>query len=309
MLGALEWWHLLSLDAPTVAGLWAWTFARAAGISLPFYAPLLLASGTWLLYVSDRILDGLRAPSAENLRPRHHFYARHRGEFLAAAVLVGGVVLWLIVDKMPARVRREDTLLFTLAMGYFLLIHSPGKRPEDSLRRPTSPQRRLVTRERWFPKELAVGFLFAAATAVPAWSRTPPHAALVPLVLLFAAICWLNCVAIESWERLPVTALCAEPMASSAPAGPHVTTQFVGAHLRTASLVLAALGFFVGIAGSFVADQNHGVAWTCACFAAAFSALLFALLDVLRRWLQPIHLRIAADAALLTPLLFLPFVR
>src|SRR5271156_21025 len=36
-----EWWHLLSLDAPTVAALWSWFFARAMHLHLPLIPPLL----------------------------------------------------------------------------------------------------------------------------------------------------------------------------------------------------------------------------------------------------------------------------
>ena len=66
-------WHLLSLDAPTVAALWCWSFARVAHIDLPGEAPLLLALGTWLVYVADRILDGLDRAKHAHMRERHHF--------------------------------------------------------------------------------------------------------------------------------------------------------------------------------------------------------------------------------------------
>jgi hypothetical protein len=151
------------------------------GLHLPVLAPLLLGMGTWLVYVIDRILDGLRPD--QTLRKRHYFYAAHRSAFLWAALAVGSCLGWLTLTRMPSEVRREDSLLFVAALIYFCLVHS-----------------RLA--ERWLPKELAVGLLFAAATAVPTWARLSiGHARLVPAVALFAALCWLNCVAIECWEQ------------------------------------------------------------------------------------------------------------
>jgi hypothetical protein len=348
---APKWWHLLSLDAPTVAGLWAWSFARAAHVSLPVYAPLLLALGTWLLYVGDRILDGLRAPASMVLRKRHHFYARHRAQFLVAALAVGAVVLWIIVTRMPPRARREDTLLFTASMAYFVLIHSPGKKltgARVAARQRTADEapragaiwasqsgQGVQGRERWLPKEMAVGVLFAAATAVPAWSRMPGgHGRLMPLMLLFSGLCWLNCVAIETWEH----AMVAAPFATSgaaegssaaavgdttgaaessavrdgaaegaalAAAVPHITTRFVGRHLKAASLVIAGAALAAAVVGVAKGFRSGDAAWLAVCVASCASALLFVALDAHRSRLGPLHLRIAADAVLLTPLVLL----
>ncbi len=60
--GAL-YWHLLSLDAPTVAVLWAWSFDRAVGCPTPSVRSPCSALGTWLIYVADRLLDARPAPS------------------------------------------------------------------------------------------------------------------------------------------------------------------------------------------------------------------------------------------------------
>ena len=83
----LRYWHLLSLDAPTVAALWCWAFRRATRLPLAPWLPLALAMGTWLFYVADRLLDAQLSPEAA-LRERHRFHDRHRGWFLAIAALV-----------------------------------------------------------------------------------------------------------------------------------------------------------------------------------------------------------------------------
>jgi hypothetical protein len=282
-----QWWHLLSLDAPTVAALWSWTLARALHIHLPLTSPLLLALGTWLVYVADRILDGFLVTSPATLRERHFFYARHRAAFLAAALPAGLVLLWLIATRMNPAARHEDVAVFAIALLYFCVIHRYGS-----------------SAERWLPKELAVGLVFAAATAVPAWSRFPPNlsgAALSPRVLLlaavlcFAALCWLNCVAIEKWER-------GGDSQDSAP--PHRNTVWAQRRLRPlcTGVFLLALALAV-LTRFFAASAGLPVVF----LASAVTAVGFVALD---RWQQrrrpgAFRLRIAADAVMLTPLLFL----
>ncbi len=279
----LEWWHLLSLDAATVAGLWAYAFGRAMGLHLPVMAPLLLATGTWMIYVGDRILDGLHPQTTGGMRKRHYFYAEHRGAFLLCGLVVGTCLAWLILTRMQPLVRREDTILFVGAAVYFYIIHSRGRRVE-----------------RWLPKELVVGVLFAAATAVPTWARVPGrHLRLLPAVVLFAGLCWLNCVAIEWWEHQG-TPRRSEAASQEA----HVSTRWAARYLRR-----AAAGF-AGASLVLAAVAYHGpepeVAWLE--IALLVSSLLYILLDVFRRRLTSLELRIAADAALLTPLLFLPWM-
>ena len=256
-----------------MAALWCWAFARAAGVRLPWFSPVLLGLGTWLIYISDRLLDGLKGEAAR-LRERHHFYARHRAIFLVAGAAGGIFLLWLIVNRMPAPSRREDVALFAVAMLYFAAIHLSG-----------------AAVQRWLPKELAVGAVFAAATAVPAWSRAAKHEQLLPAVCLFAAICWLNCVAIERWER--------SPAALNRNWAVHFSTQWAALHLRTATISVFSAG---AIALSLSLSRSFpGIYISCM----ASAALLFAI-DCRRKRLSPMQLRILADAALLTPALFIP---
>ena len=271
----------MSLDAATVAGLWCFAFARSMGLHLPVLAPLLLGMGTWLVYVIDRILDGLRPDQA--LRKRHYFYAAHRSVFLWAALAVGSCLGWLTLTRMPSEVRREDSLLFVAALIYFCLVHS-----------------RLS--ERWLPTALAVGLLFAAGTAVPTWAGLSiGHARLVPAVALFAALCWLNCVAIECWEQ-PSRLTYQPPIPGRAA---HVFTRWAGAHLQK---LWAAVGLAAAIlaVGSWI-GSGRGL------LGIYLAACVSAILSFLLRWAAPRlgadQLRVAADAALLTPILFLPLFR
>ena len=266
-----EWWHLLSLDAPTVAALWSWFFVRAMHLHLSLIQVLLLPLGTWLLYVADRLLDGFRQEQGEMLRERHHFHARHRIAFLSAALLLAVLLSWFVLTSMRPEALRDDSWIGMFALLYLFAVH------------------RLAARR--LPKELAVAILFAAATAVPAWSRLSAgnrleKEQLAPAIIFFALLCWINCVGIEKWEG----------------GNPHVITRWASLHLRSIATMIALFSF----AAALLAPSRGLMAVYLA--ALLSSGLLFAL-DARSSRLSPLHLRIAADAALLTPLALFPFAR
>jgi hypothetical protein len=271
-----EWWHLLSLDAPTVAALWSWFFARAMHLHLPLLQALLLALGTWLLYVTDRILDGLRRPQGELLRERHHFHARHRNAFLWAASLLLVFFAWAAITRMRQEDLRDDSWIAVFALLYLCAVHY----------RTNAARTRLAR----VPKQLAVAVLFAAATAVPAWSRLGAAGLrkehLAPAILFFAMLCWINLVGIEKWEGGP----------------PHATTRWASLHLRPIVTVIALCSL---VAALLAPSRGLMAVYLAALFS---SGLIFAL-DARSASFSPLHLRIAADAALLTPLALFPFAR
>jgi hypothetical protein len=280
-----EWWHLLSLDAPTVAALWSWFFARAMHLRLSFVPALLLGLGTWLLYVADRILDGLRQRPGELLQERHRFHARHRTAFLVAASILVVLLAWFVLTRMHPEARRDDAWLAAFAILYLFAVHR-----RTTSEYPNAPR---------LPKELAVGILFAAATAVPAWSRLSAGAGLgkaqlAPAVVFFAMLCWINCVGIEKWEACsPAHLVCAKQ---------HASTRWASLHLRPIVTMIALFS----LAAALLAPSRGLMAVYLA--ALLSSGLLFAL-DTRSSRLSPLHLRIAADAALLTPLAFFPIAR
>lgn len=267
------YWHLLSLDAPTVAVLWAWSFEHAAGVHTSASAIAVLGLGTWLIYVADRLLDArpLRTRSQARLRERHFFHARHCRTLLALAWPVVVALLWLIV-RMPSADRRDDALLFAVAILYFGSVHLAAPRAR-----------------RGFAREVMVGVVFALATAIPAWSQTQEsRAQMALLVVLFAALCCLNTIAIEVWEQ------------------PENARRFsVSMTAGLLALCAATLGL------SPEMRDAAGSLMLCA----GLSAMALFCLDALHRrrsssnpapddstrWL--LLVRVAADAALLTPLL------
>jgi hypothetical protein len=264
----LRYWHLLSLDAPTVAALWCWAFGRAARLRLAPWLPAALALGTWLFYVADRLLDA-RISSTVALQERHRFHDRHRRWFLGVAVPVS-LVLVLLVFRMPRSLIAAYCVLGALSLLYLGLVHLPARVSGKSLR--------------YFPKEFLVALLFAAASALPAWDEArrramgmPRQHPLLLLCPLFAALCWLNCVAIEDWEHHR--------------AGRRIQ--------RLATLTIAA-----SCAALFELMNRPAC---CVALAAILSGALFLLLDHSR--LKAGGRRIAADLALLTPLLLAVAVR
>lgn len=126
-----------------------------------------------------------------------------------------------------------------------------------------------LLRPAW-PKELAVAILFALGASVAAWNAIHSPAD-IETIALFSCLCWINCIAIEQWEQ-------------------------------------RAAGWPVGIAAMLVAGAAALVYTQRPVLSAAeiASALAFVLLDQKRRRLSGDALRVLADVALLTPVLFLP---
>ncbi len=256
-----------------MAALWSWFFARAMHLHLPFLQPLFLALGTWLLYVADRILDGLRQRQGE-LRERHHFHARHRTAFLWAASLLVVLFAWFVLTRMRPEALRDDSWIGVFALLYLFAVHRRSTRANAS----------------WLPKELAVAILFAAATAVPAWSRLGVRSGaakeqLAPAVLFFALLCWINCVSIEKWEA----------------GNSHSTTRWASLHLPSIVTMIALFS----LVGALLAPSRGLMA---VYLAALLSSGLLLALDARSSHFSPLRLRVAADAALLTPLAFFPLV-
>ncbi len=267
----LRLWHLASLDAPTVAVAWALAFAWAAGVRLPAWVPVLLALGTWTVYIGDRLLDarsGLRSGALHRLRERHFFHWRHRRTFLALAIATGAAAAAIIFILMPAGLRERNSALGIAALAYFSGVHSRRRAP--SWLRPV------------LSKEFLVGVLFTAGCALPTVTRmrleaTPAAALWLMLapIAFFAALAWLNCHAIERWESAS-----------------HAARIFVAAGL------LAFIGLL--LASVFAPVQGRAAALFAA---GAASSLLLALLDRARSRMTPLALRAVADLVLLTPFL------
>ncbi len=271
-------WHLLSLDAPTVAALWTWFIARACHITLPPAAPVAMALAVWMLYVADRLLDArhLNTPNAgvpDELEARHLFHHRHRRAF-TLGIMLAATALATLLPRLSSTAMRLYLVEGILLCAWFLVLHA------------TKNAHRL-------PKEIAVGLFFSAAIFIPTIARAPGiRLGLLPAAILFAALCSLNCLFIYSWEH-------SGPQGSSArPA--HLTTRLAANHLPA----LASITAIAGTAVSLLDPLTPKLIPT----ACALAAVVLLVLDRQRHHLSKTNLRAAADLALLTPVLLLPFL-
>ena len=273
----LALWHLLSLDAPTVAALWTIFIARSAQINLPWAAPIAMFLAVWMLYAADRLLDARPQPDGSqpaDLEERHLFHQRHRTAFLTTIVFAS-IALASLLHRLSPPALHLYAVLGVLLAAWLLLIHA----------RPVPGTHRL-------PKELAVGIFFPAAVFIPTVARAPGlRLALLPSALLLAAICTLNCLFLYAWEH-PGPRFTA-----------HWTTQWATGHLPqlcSATIVLSLL--------TVVREADSSLTATLPAFACALSGALLLLLHRRRYRLNPVHLRALADFVLLTPLLLLPIL-
>jgi len=262
-------WHLLSLDAPTVAALWTWFIARANHVAVPRFAFAGMAAAVWMLYAADRMLDA-QSSGNDSLEARHYFHQEHRAGFLAGIALCS-ILLAILLPRIPEAAIHLYLILGGLVFGYFVIIHA------------TRSAHRL-------PKEIAVGVCFAAATFIPTVANAPSlRVMLLPPALLLAALCSLNCLFIYSWEH-----------PQQATQVPHPITAFALRYLS---------GLSIGIVGasSILAVIDHRAPWPLYA-AIALSTIVLLVLHVRRQYIPALELRAAADLALLTPLLLLPVV-
>jgi hypothetical protein len=277
----IVYWHLLSLDAPTVAMLWTWFIARTYRIYLSVEAILAIGVAVWILYASDRLLDARgtnlqNAPQA-TLEPRHHFHHKHQTAFRFGIAFCSVILALLLTQIAPSPIRLYATLAIPLA-AYFALIHM---RKTSATSRP----------KRHLPKEIAVGVFFSAATFIPTVARAPMlRSQLLPSAILFGLVCSLNCLFIYSWEH---------PFVGSVAVGDpdtHPLTRYAIRHLLQLSsfTVLGSLGVALSL--------QSPAKWPLPT-AIALAAALLILLHRNRRHFEATTLRASADLCLLTPVI------
>ena len=180
-------WHLLSLDAPTVAAAWTWFIARCAGIALPRTVTAAMFLAVWLLYAADRLLDGLGKGREGELEARHRFHRAHRKSFGLAMIAATVALLPLVIAmaRQPVNAFWPFVELGVALAGWFGIIHLA--RPLWSLRG---------------AKELAPGLFFGAAVFLPTLARAPElRSWLEVAAVVFGLVCWLNCRFIDHWEH------------------------------------------------------------------------------------------------------------
>lgn len=241
------WPNLLSLDAPIVALLWQILFARCFHVDVTATATALLVLVVWLIYTADRVFDA----RGESKLPRHEFYRRHWRAVALVWPLGLTIAGWLAWTRLPVLLLERGLILLLAVTLYFVFVHMAPLRS--------------------WPKELAVAALFALGASITAWGRIR-SAADIAIIVLFSCLCWINCAAIEKWER----------------------------RIKEWPVCLAATCVAL-IAVSLLYRERPLLSG-----AEMASAMAFVVLDLERNRLSRDALRVLADVALLSPLLFLP---
>lgn len=246
------WPNLLSLDAPLVALAWQVLFLRCFHAGENMGAAALLTVAVWLIYTADRTLDAWRGAVAT---PRHEFYRRHwraLAPLWIAACALGGWIAW---TQLPAVLWSRGWYVAAAAGVYLGLVHGGSH---------------------WLArrgaKEAAVGAVFAIGVSLAAWPMVRTAADVLAIAQFFA-LCWINCVAIEDWEKdRPARA---------------------GAVFAAGAIALSSV--------ALLRDARPVLACT-----ETASALGLMLLDRYSDRMSRDAVRVLADAVLLSPLLFLP---
>jgi hypothetical protein len=267
------WWNVLSLDAPAVAGAWSILLLRSRGQTVRYSEVFALVLAVWVIYTTDRLLDGLASRASSVLHARHFCAAKYRIVFASLALLSGAALLWISTEYLEARTIRTGLILGAIVIFYLASIHGRSSHSWKLL-----------------PKEIAVGLIFAAGTSVPLWSRWEGLTIFTGCVwLLLAFLCSLNCFSIECWERPPSKgAWCRRP-------SPWIA--WADSHLNSVALGLTIVAVVVyRLSGPSYSSRLP-------LLAIALAAFLTMILNSQRRNLSPEVLRVLADAALLVPAL------
>jgi hypothetical protein len=261
------WWNVLCLDAPTVAGLWALLFARESGVSVSLPSIAVLIVMVWVIYTTDRALDARKGAKRVALKDRHLFCAAHRISLTFLMVIGAAGSLCFASQYLRREELEAGGILGAVVVVYMICVH-------------LGP-RAILPR---VPKELAVGALFAAGTTLPLWSNSFSlrwHAVLV--WVLFAAVCALNCFAIECWEN--------NRLKTRWELEPHPFLSWIDPRLSQIAACLVACLAMVWLS---IPDRHYHGSLLAICVA----ALLTLLLNSARTRLSCRLLRVLADAAL-----------
>lgn len=259
----IPFWYLpnvLALDAPLLAMLWQTEFAQSISLNLKPSSILVLGISVWLVYAADRLLDGLRLIHSAPTTHRHAFFLRWRHHLIVAWVLILVLDLILAFSLLESPEIIRGCILAVLVTFYLGSVH-------------------LGPMKSRLPKEVFVAAILTGGITIFSFGVVLPVAS----VILFCALCFLNCAFIAKWEDQIDQAHGISSLADRLPwvwkRLPLTATLLIGACLITGlnspqPIVEIALATF-GLVG----------------------------LNQTRRYINPQLRRVLADAVLLTPLL------
>jgi hypothetical protein len=119
------WLHLLSLESPLVAVTWAWALAHFH--HLPIMPGVLLGLGlsVWIVYVLDRLIDGIGLFN-ESLDARRAFRERWCFGLMILVVVASLWAGWLALWVVPSGLIWHCLSLGILLLVYLILFPAAG---------------------------------------------------------------------------------------------------------------------------------------------------------------------------------------
>ena len=325
----IPWWlwiNVLSLDAPLLAVIWQAALARVHHVTLMPGCHIALGLAVWVVYMVDRVLDSFGKESSSMLTARHAFYLRHRR--LYSFVIIPIAVIWLLkcaVFDIPAGLLGRGLELGFVVILY--LLHYVAKKQRGlylagnavvcivgfvfllvfpvpmALRTILgavllavlllSASKNRDNGPRLLPKELVCGLVFATGCSLAVSYHlldTQSLPGMAAETLLLALLCFLNCVAIASYER-----------SHDACNDPNAITQTWPRLVRLYPAMLAALILIAIIAlGQQLPLEVSRYTWSV-----LVSAILLAGLHFVSKRISSELSHVLADAALITPVVML----
>ena len=173
------WPNLLSLDAAIVALIWQWFLAKSFNLALNWQQELVLALTVWLIYILDRLFDGLKLDLSKAHSLRHEFYYQHYFEFAILALLILLTDVYFVATSLQI-----STIIFGLLLSGLVLLYGLGLH--------------LLAFARAY-KEIYIGILFSIGVSLVYLKDSSPE--LLLAIAFFAILASLNCLLISSWER------------------------------------------------------------------------------------------------------------
>lgn len=262
------WLNMVCLDAPIVAVIWQWLFARNfhVSLSIPTRAGLFLTA--WLIYLADRFADGWTLLAEDPRSMRQQFCHRYQRSWIAVITVIALVDLWIILRQLDRATVLIGALLGAISIVYLAVNHWLGKI------------------WRWFPvKEICVGSLFAVGTVMALFPQTDWSIPFLVSFCAFAALCSLNCISIAIWECDLDRAQHKNTIATC--------WRGIGLCLKFGSIALAVFALVIGL-------MTKAPASVFFCIGA--SATLLGALDLMGKMISRDERVALADLALLTPL-------
>lgn len=178
--------NVTSLDAVLVGLIWVAIFTYSFCDRAPAMdEAAIIGMSIWLVYTADRLFDSLRLDAAAPHSLRHRFHRDHRRPL---------AVCWLVVLAIDVttmiRGANDSQLRWGLAAAGLVIGYVAAAQLWRTL-------------DRWLPKEIQIGLVFAFGTSLVAWSE-PRRAESMELLIangLAAMLFTLNCLAVGIAER------------------------------------------------------------------------------------------------------------